>query len=180
MSFTVAPIVEGHGDVAALPLLLRRMAPSLDVKRPVRCPKTRLLIPEHLRRAATIAAANILGRGAILLVFDANGDCAAELGPKLEAHLREMVPNRPCRAALAVREFEAWIVGGDAAYGAGDADTAGDLKGRIRRRHGVYSETADQPRLVARSDLALLEERSRSFRRLAKVVREFEEIAARP
>lgn len=79
---------------------------------------------------------------------------------------------------LPVREFEAWIVGGDSAYGVTDPDNAGDLKGRIQTRYGVYRETVDQPRLIALSDLDLLAKCSRSFRRLRKVVDEFEQLSS--
>lgn len=182
MSCVVAPIVEGHGDVAALPLLLRMIDPTLSVSRPVRFPRSRLLADDdsHLHRAAAIAASNITGRGVVLLVLDADEDCAAQLGPKLESRLRKLSPQCECRVALAVREFEAWIVGGDAAYDVQDADTAGNLKDRIRERHGVYGETADQPRLIANADLTLLEKRSRSFRHLLKTVREFPRATSPP
>lgn len=173
MSFEVAPIVEGHGDVAALPVLLRRINPSIIVKRPVRFPRNKLVIREHLIRAAEIAAANLTGRGGLLLLLDADEDCAAELGPRLEAQLTEALPQHVCRVVLAVREFEAWIVGGDPAFDVSDPDQCGDLKGRIHHHLGVYSETVDQPRLIAGSNLDRLLQCSRSFQRLHKVVDEF-------
>lgn len=173
MNFTIAPIVEGHGDVDAVPLLIRRISPSLIVKRPVRFPRNRLIENKHLERAARIAASNIADRGAVLLVMDADEDCAAKLGPDLERRLECILPRRLCRVVLVVREFEAWIVGGHAAFGIADPDQAGDLKGRIRSQFGVYKETVDQPRLIAEADLELLMERSRSFRRLKKVLDEF-------
>ena len=172
MSFAVAPIVEGHGDVAALPVLLRKMHPSIQVKSPVRFPRTKLLIDEHLRRAARIAASNIVDRGAVLLVIDADEDCAAQRAPDLEKRLCGFLPNRCCRVVLAVREFEAWIVGGHAEFDVIDPDNAGHLKDRIREKHGVYKETVDQPRLIATVDLQLLARRSRSFRHLSKVLGE--------
>ncbi len=173
MTFDVAPIVEGHGDVAALPVLLRRMGPSLNIKRPVRFPKSRLLIDDHLRRAVEIAASNITARGAVLLVMDADESCAATLGPELEAKLNSIAPKHTSRVVLPVREFEAWIVGGDLSYEVGDPESCGDLKRRIRQHRGVYGESVDQPRLISSVDLTILEQRSRSFRRLRKVVDEF-------
>ena len=173
MGFTLAPIVEGHGDVIALPILLRRMNPALIVKRPVRFPKTKLLIPEHLQRAAIIAASNIQPPGAVLLVMDSDEECAATRAAEMVRLLGESLPGHLCKVALAVREFEAWIVGGDDYYAVPDADVAGNLKGRIRQRYGVYSETADQPRLIARADLSRLEQSSRSFRHLKSVVKQF-------
>jgi len=173
MTFIIAPIVEGHGDVAALPVLLRRIAPALQVKRPVRFPRSKLLSDEHLARAALIAAANIAENGAVLLVIDGDEDCAARMGLDLESRLQKVLPRRMSRVVIPVREFESWIVGGDSRSGAQDSDTAGNPKGRIRQWLGVYSETADQARLIASTDLGLLESRSRSFRRLLKVMAEF-------
>lgn len=177
MSVVVAPIVEGYGDVAAVPVLLRRMEPTLDVKRPVRFPKSRLQMPEHLHRAALIAASNIIGTGAVLLIMDADEECAATVGPSLQTQLEATLPNCLCRVVLPVREFEAWIVGGDDIYGVHDPDSAGNLKGRLRQNHGVYSETVDQPSLIARADLEILANRSRSFRRLQSVVREIAQLS---
>jgi len=171
MTRIVAPIVEGHGDVAALPILLRRMNPSLQIQKPVRYPKNRLLLDDYLKRAASIAASNIYDDGWILLLLDADEQCAKSLGPSLEQKLSNMSKHN-CRVVLAVREFEAWIVGGDPKMCVVNPDTAGNLKGLIRERYGVYSETVDQPRLIAKADLQLLYERSRSFRQLRKVVDE--------
>lgn len=150
------------------------MNPYLTVKRPVRFPRTRLVQPVHLERAARIAAANITGPGAILLVIDADEDCAATKGSELSQQLSAILPGYTCRVALAVREFESWIVGADPEYGVTDPDAAGDLKARIRDRYGVYSETADQSRLIATADLALLERNSRSFQHLKGIVDAFE------
>lgn len=177
MSFTIAPIVEGHGDFAAVPILLRRMVPMLAVARPVRFPRSKLIIPAELIRAARIAEANISDQGAVLLVMDADEDCAATLGPQLQQTLSRGLPHRLCRVVLAVREFEAWIVGGDVAYGVDAPDSAGGLKDRIKARYGVYSETIEQPRLIAAADIRRLCAMSRSFQKLQKVVDEFAALA---
>jgi hypothetical protein len=178
MSFVVAPIVEGHGDFHAVPVLLRNMAPDLQVARPVRGARSRLVDEAHLVRAGQIAAANIFDRGAVLLIIDADEDCAAQLGPQLRSWLERSLPDRVCRVAVAVREFEAWIVGGRQEYGVVDPDRAGRLKQRIEERLGAYKETVDQPKQIAAADLALLEGRSRSFRHLRKVVTEFQAMAS--
>ncbi len=177
MSFAVAAIVEGHGDVVAVPHLIRRLAPSLRVERPVRMPRTRLLQPVHLRRAAAIAASNVTGHGALLLVLDADEDCAATLAPRLAGDLVAAAPSLVCRVALAVREFEAWAVAGDAAFDVTDADRAGNLKGMLRARHGVYKESVDQVRRIADCDVELAAARSRSFRHFQKAIAEIAQAA---
>jgi hypothetical protein len=152
------------------------------VAKPVRFPRSRLLKRDELHRAATIANANIRAGGGILLVLDADEDCAAELCRSLQGQLESAFPRRTCRVVLPVREFEAWLVGGLPEFGESDPDRAGKLKDRIRERRGVYSETVDQPRLSREIDVQRLRETSRSFRRLCRVVGDFVEqagIAAR-
>ncbi|CAG0990832.1 hypothetical protein PHYC_02287 [Phycisphaerales bacterium] len=171
MNFTIAPIVEGHGDVAALPVLIRKLLPGAAVARPVRFPRSRLTGTEgHLERAVRIAAANIAERGLVLLVVDADESCAATLGPELLGRMRSGAGSLPCIVAIPVREFEAWIVGGIESYGVMDPDS-GDLKGRIKDSEGQYLETVDQPRLSAAIDVELLYGRSRSFRHFADSLR---------
>lgn len=170
----IAPIVEGHGDVPAIRVLLQKLAPALRIARPVRMPRSPRLIPEHLDRGAKIARSNIRGRGAVLPVLDADEDCAGRLGPSLEQQLRQSVQDCSGRVVLAVREFESWIVGGDIRYAVDNPDSTGGLEDRIRAAHGgLYSDTLDQPRLIATADVARLKQNSRSFRRLAKVLEEF-------
>jgi hypothetical protein len=173
MIFEIAPIVEGHGEVRAVPVLLRRLAPTLVVKRPVRFPRSRLIKREHLERAAIIAAANIERHGAVLLLIDADEDCAARKAQELQEILNRSLPMIPCRVVMPVKEFESWIIGGDSRYQVANPDEAGNLKGRIRDRHGVYSEAADQVRHIAIADLKRLRACSRSFRKLCKIVEEF-------
>jgi hypothetical protein len=58
----IAPIVEGHGDVLAVPLLIRRIAAELDptafvhVERPIRRPRYTLVRPGELEQAVEVAA----------------------------------------------------------------------------------------------------------------------------
>jgi hypothetical protein len=177
LSFTVAPIVEGYGDVDAIRVLIQRLAPELTVGRPVRQGKGKLVNRDGLKHAVHIAAANITERGAVLLVFDADDDCAKTLGPELSAWLSADFPHIVCRVVLAVREFEAWIVGGDAAYGVDEPDRTENLEGRIRDLHGAYKKTVDQPRHISRADFPRLRRLSRSFRRLDRVMEEFKILA---
>ena len=59
MSFMVAPVVEGYGDVDSVRVLLQRVAPELVVARPVRHGRGRLVQRDGLGHAVRIAAANI-------------------------------------------------------------------------------------------------------------------------
>lgn len=181
MTIEVAPIVEGHGDVQAVPILLRRIEPGLVVRAPVRVPKSKLVRPgsvvdaDAVRRAASIAAANIADRfsGLLLFVLDADDDCAARLGPELTEATRSSGIQRRAAVVIACREFESWIVGGIQAFGVESPEAAGDPKGRIRAANGDrYSETVDQPRFASRIDVGVLSERAKSFARLCRIIRE--------
>lgn len=169
MSFTIASIVEGHGDEPSLPVLLRRLVPTARVARPVRFPKTKLLAAEGLTRAVAIARANIRKgeAGMILVVIDADEDCAAELGPGLLQRVKASAYDVECFVALAVHEFESWIVGGHPELDVEDPESAGKPKDRIAQVNGGrYKETVDQPRFTAAIDPERLRARSPSFRRL--------------
>ena len=172
LNYIVAPMVEGYGDVPAVRVLLNRMAHQLAVANPVRHGRGQLAQREGLRRAAAIAVANIAERGAILLLIDADDDCAATKALELANWLKADFGHVFSRVVFVVKEFEAWIVGGDAIYGVDDPDRAGNLEGRIREVHGKYKKSVDQPKYIFRADLDRLRTVSRSFRRFDKVVRE--------
>ncbi|MBL8877896.1 MAG: DUF4276 family protein [Phycisphaerales bacterium] len=175
--FEIAPIVEGYGDVEAVPILIRNLAPELVVRRPVRFPKTKLLKRDQLERAVAIAASNIRDRGAVLLMVDADSECAIKLARGLESECAAAHSNVVCRIAIPVREFESWIVGGCFEFQDEDVDRAGDPKGRLRKVLGDYSETADQARLAAKINPGVLAPRSRSFRHLLDVIGDYRRLA---
>jgi hypothetical protein len=171
MTFTIAPIVEGHGDVRSVPTLVARLFPEVRIATPVRMSRTRVHDDQHLARMIGIARANIREQGLILIVMDADEDCAARIGPDILTRAAAMAGDVPVLVTLAVREYESWIVGGIDDYGVTDPDAIGNLKGRIRDRESQYKETVDQQRLTRLIDTALLESRSRSFRHLVQGLR---------
>lgn len=123
----IAPIVEGHGEVEAVPVLLRRLAekllgqPAIEVLRPIRQRRSQLVIAEKVERFVTLACHNLERRAApgsrraVLLLLDADDDCPAELGPRLAAICRTIAGETTVMVVLANREFETWFVGSAAA-----------------------------------------------------------------
>lgn len=165
----VAPVVEGNGDVLAVPRLLGAISPHLVTLRPVRFPKTKLLVAGGLERAAKIARANVRfpDESLVLVLIDADEDCAATLGPELLRRVRTSVHDVECFVALAVREYESWIVGGLPELSVPNPEEAGKPKDRLREiNSGRYSETVDQQVFTSRIDVLGLASRSPSFRRL--------------
>ncbi|WP_447729267.1 DUF4276 family protein [Pseudoxanthomonas suwonensis] len=181
----VASIVEGDGEVAALPILLRRLCAwrtpeaYVDVQTPIRVRRDRFLNrEEEFERYLHLAAAKSGDDGWILVLLDADDDCPAELGNSIAMRASEHVPHRPVAVVIANREFEAWfIASADSLSGfRGFAHEGGhldperprDAKGWIRARMagGTYGETTDQPAFATHMSLEQAEKGSRSFRKL--------------
>lgn len=178
----LALIVEGHGEVEALPVLIRSLFPSLQVQRPLRVQRNRFVDnPEERRRFLALAQNNLGQQGIILVLLDADEDCPAKLAPSLMSQLRQDA-RLNCHLVLAKCEFETWFLAGADCLGLGQVpQTVEAIRGakeEVRRRMGHYSETVDQPKLAARMvtacDMHLLRERAPSF---DKLWRELEKIA---
>lgn len=184
----VASIVEGDGEVAALPVLLRRLATewtppsSVSVLTPVRVRRDRFLNKEEeFQRQLLLAAAKSGEHGWILIVLDADDACPKDLGADVHRRALQVVPHRRLSVVLANREFEAWFIAAAqslhgmrgfhiAADTQVDAERPRDAKGWIREhmRSGIYRELVDQPAFAARFDLQQAYDNSRSFRKLCK------------
>jgi hypothetical protein len=184
----VATIVEGDGEVAAVPLLLRRVAewrtPEVfpEVLPPIRVRRDRFLNrDEEFERYLRLAAAKCEDGGWILVLLDADDDCPAQLALQILARAAECIAHRRVSVVLAKREFEAWFIAAAESLNGHrgfafdpadwtDAETPRDAKGWLRQRiaGGVYGETTDQPAFAARFDLQQAFDGSRSFRKLCR------------
>ncbi len=85
----IQPIVEGDGEVTALPVLLRRLiaasgAYQLDVNQPIRRSRTELVREDGVRKAVRLARLRP-DCAAILIVFDGDDDCPKDIAPRVEA-----------------------------------------------------------------------------------------------
>jgi len=185
---TIASIVEGDGEVSALPVLLRRLAAewepvaSINSPQPIRVRRDKFLNKdEEFRRQLLLAAAKSGDEGWILIVLDADDDCPASLGQEIYERAQQHIPHRRLSVVLANREFEAWFIA--AAHSlqgfrgfslAPDeymqAEIPRNAKGWMRKhmQGGTYSEILDQPAFAARIDLQQAFKNSRSFRKLCK------------
>jgi Domain of unknown function (DUF4276) len=182
----VASIVEGDGEVAALPILLRRLSEwratsnYVEVLTPIRVYKDRFLNrPDEFSRHLQLAAAKCEDMGWVLVLFDADDDCPAQKGAEVLARAQAIIPHRRVAVVLANREYEAWFIAAAESLngvrgfkyldGKAPADPEGprNAKGWMRDRMPAgYGETTDQPAFTARFDLALAHQHSRSFRKL--------------
>ncbi len=183
----IIPIVEGHGDAMAVPLLLRRLLQEQHefyyaiVGQAMRGRRSQLVDPEELKRWITLAWRKNKDCGGIFVVFDADDADAKSLGPHLLAHARIVSNGLPVYVVLAVREYEAWLLASiDSLKGkgtiveapalpAGGPESVRDAKGWVERNLAEdrpYAETVDQERLTALLDFRLAYAGSESFRRL--------------
>ena len=174
--FTLATIVEGFGEVDALPILLRRLHPTWRIPRPIRQNRWRVVRPGILERAANLAVATIGehgGRGAVLVVLDAETDVACILGPELLERLDRHIGHVPRGVVLAVKQYETWLIGGGAVPTSaivGDPEDLASPKRWIQEQMGRYSPTADQPSLTAALDTGQARRTCPSFDKLLRVL----------
>jgi hypothetical protein len=183
---TVVAIVEGDGEVAALPVLLRRIGQwqtpetFVQISPPIRVHRDRFLNkPEEFNRHLQLASKKCGAGGWILILLDADDDCPKALGQRILAQAQGCIPHRDISVVLANREFEAWfIAAAQSLHGkrgfsfdpaeAVDAEQPRDAKGWIKKRMtgGAYGASTDQPAFAASMDLQQAHARSRSFRKL--------------
>jgi Domain of unknown function (DUF4276) len=198
---SIACIVEGHGEVEALPILIRRIGATvdagivLDVKKPIRVGRSKLVKQGEIERSVELAAARTSGRGGILILVDADDDCPAKLGPDLLRRARSARSDVPLAVVLAKREFEAWFVAAATSLAGRrglatdlapppDAEAKRDAKGWLtehRTDGNAYSETTDQAALAAVFDLEQAR-RADSFdkciRDMTRLIREVQRLPA--
>ena len=173
MTVQIGCIVEGHGEVEAVPILIRRVAETLYpelllvIPHPIRIPKNKVVKEDELERAVELAAWNIGGKGGIFILLDSDDDCPAQLGPELRRRALKARSDLPIAVVLAKREFEAWfLAAAESLRGKrglkneleppDNPEEIGDAKGWLRQWREDdrrYRETVDQPGLTAQFDL---------------------------
>lgn len=186
---SIVSIVEGDGEVAALPVLLRRIGEWLtpahsnyfNIGRPIRVRRDQFLNREEifvkqLRLAATMCPTP----GLILILLDADDDCPKDLAERIGARVAAVIPGRAISVVLANREYEAWFIAaamslnGKRGFICPDqipaAEEVRGAKQWLSRniREGAYHEILDQPAFSAQMDLELAHKNSRSFRKLCE------------
>lgn len=188
----IQPIVEGHGEDAAIPLLLRRIWTELlggdyvEVLKPIRGKRFKLVQPQELGRMVDLAASKLrkAGPGApsmILILLDADEDAPCRLGPHLLRLAREHRGDVDISCVLANVEYETWFaatapsltdyldLAGETAVPAKPEEARlGKAWIQKRFRGPKYSETVDQPSMTSAMDLALCRSRSPSFDKLCR------------
>ena len=183
-------IVEGHGEVTAAPVLLRRLlwecaeSYGLDVGNPViRRTQSQLRREADVRYAVRLALAQP-DCAAVLVLFDGDDECPVDLAAQVRPWAQAAAGEIPCEVVVADREYETWFlaaleslrgqcrIANDAAAPA-NPELKRDAKGALEEfmpSGASYSPTIHQEKLSAVFDMALAHRRNRSFRKLTKAV----------
>ncbi len=114
----IAPIVEGHGEVRAVPALIHRISAEVSVgsgvriNAPIRVSSGSFLSNEaYFRKYVTLAAAKAAqARGIVLILLDCDDECAATLAPGILERAIAVRKDVHHLVAFAVREYETWFL----------------------------------------------------------------------
>lgn len=183
---TIACIVEGHGEVAAVPELIRRVARercgayAVTVRRPIRLPKGSLLRyvvqqqDSRFERDMNLAARSVGRSGAVLIMVDADDGCPAEIGPRILSWAQTVRPDVRSGVVIAAREYENWFIAAApslelTSQTPKDPESIRGAKEWVERHRGRYTPTADQVSMTSRMDLDQAAG-CRSFRKCLKEV----------
>lgn len=191
MPLRIQVIVEGQGDENAILRLLTKIwaelgGDYLEPLRPFRQPQGTLRKEEGLHRAVNAAwiqlsyRATPQTRKALLLLMDSEGQCPAQLAPKLLGWAKQARSDADIICVLAHPMFETWFAAcasSLAGYNDLPADLAtpanpeaqglgkGWLKKHLARK---YQEPIDQPKFVSKMDIPTCRANSPSFEKLCK------------
>jgi hypothetical protein len=182
MAFHIVPVVEGHGEVLAVPELFRRFiievnpAVAIKIERPIRQTRGTLIKAGGIEKAVQLAAITVEDEGAIFVLLDSEGELPCQLAPTLLARARNARIDKRVLLVLAHHEFEAWFLAAASSLGLGHdvenhpaPESIQDCKGWLQKRMMKYSPSIDQVRLAAIFDLSLAR-RAPSFNKLYREV----------
>lgn len=191
-SFFIAPIVEGHGEIQAVPILLRRIASDsvpaaqLNLNPPIRVKVGSFLNDdEYCRRHIELAArkAKPWPKSCVLILLDCEDTCPAELGPKILIRTQNFRSDVPVMVVLACREYETWFLAAARSLRGvcglpidleppDNPEAIRDAKGWLSAKMNLsYNETDHQPRLTnafAFNEAATVDSFERGFQKLRK------------
>lgn len=182
------PIVEGFGEVEAVPVLLRRLLAearcfNIEVGRPIRRTQSQFRSKEGVQTAVRLALLQP-ACAAVLILFDGEDVCPVDCAAQVRRWAHEAAAETPCDVVVAYREYETWFLSALESLrgrcGVCDDATAPEIPESKRDAKSAletfmppgraYSETGDQPSMSSMFDLQLAYQRNRSFRKLVKVV----------
>lgn len=174
-------VVEGRGDLDAVPILLRKWLRENGINsdilgKPVQClGRDNALKEGGIEGKVAIAAARP-GCRAVIVILDGEGDAVCELGPELLTRATEGAQGKPVVVSLADGKFEDWIIASAETLGLPDLRYQPDRGSISLLKEALhpdkYIKPVWQPRLSAAVDLNIAAGRSVSLSRLLRRVLE--------
>ncbi|NWF94518.1 MAG: DUF4276 family protein [Candidatus Thorarchaeota archaeon] len=193
---SIVPVVEGDGEVEAVPLLLRRFLERMNrediiVARALNAHgRSNITKPGGFERLVEYAQRKD-GAAGILVLIDADSDCPKELVTGLCIRAKQSHLVCPLVLIAAKPEYEAWFLAsietirGRTLAGTPGLDSETSFEGDPERIRGAkeilgqhmgvgrtYKETLHQAPMTEYLDLNLAIQRSRSFRRLGNTLKQ--------
>ena len=195
MQNVIVPIVEGHGDVDAAGNLIRRVLhehlnnSAFRVASPKRLKRNRIVV--DLPRMLEYAAGES-GCKAIIVIVDADQECARDLAANIARAAEERNIALPVSIVCPKTEYEAWFIASietirGSVFGRREASidpsatcpndvealqSPKDWLSSRMPKNMSYKPTQDQKPLTNMLDISLVHNRSRSFRRFCHAVAE--------
>lgn len=181
----IAALVEGEGDVLAVPKLVHRIAHDIRLNRTVvvqpviPAPVSRLKKNRSLEDEIDNLVRKLRGEGGVLVLLDCDwkNGCPKHDGPAWLQRAQAARPGIPIRLVLAHKEFETWFLAAAESLrgvcGLPDNLEAPEDPERIRGakewlkhnmpQHTPYSPVPDQATLTSAFDMTIARRRSDSF-----------------
>ncbi|MCX6645236.1 MAG: DUF4276 family protein [bacterium] len=195
MNRRIVPIVEGEGEVEAIPILLRRLFSTfrrldlLDQIYPPQRKKRHLIVKPNQLEKEIIRASRFQGCEAIIVLIDSDTDCAAKLAQNLVERALKERNDKHIEVILAVSEYESWLIGGASSIAGKrglpldllpdeDPEMIPNAKAWLDKKMGSrkYLETDDQPALTNDFNICGAYRRCPSFRRFCKAIKRIAKI----
>jgi hypothetical protein len=186
----IISIVEGDGDKQAVPLLLRRLLETFhqrfDVEPSAKNANGSLNLLKQGGIEKFLAYCVKDSADAVLILIDADGDCAIQRAAALAVRAEKMNLRIPVAIVCAKCEYEAWFLTSlavlvekgklkpETTY-EGDVEALRDVKKWLSahmKPGSAYKETINQAAWTTYIDFTLAHQRSRSFRRLENALKQ--------
>jgi hypothetical protein len=192
---SIVCIVEGYGELQAVPVLLRRLAERLNVydlliPEPIRVHRDRFLNrADEFEKKVALAALKAQSQGLVLIVLDADDDCPVLLARLVATRAIPFLRGVNCQVVIANREYESWLLAAASSLASKRGlppsmesppnseairDAKGWLSDRMVAHSGeCYRPVVDQAALSAVVDVTAALKRSRSLQQLEKCISSF-------
>lgn len=185
----ILPIVEGHGEISAVPVLIRKILADHDIHdvQPLSAWRHGEY-PSVAKKFDNIFLAATKEKAPILWVMDFDSkdyDCPVKEAQKLLTRAEALRPGWPIQIAFLVREYETLFLYDEAATRAVFPDISGKVPfpddpeavrgakewlSKQRPSGSAYKETVHQEKITARLNLDILRNKSRDFAHLERAI----------